>query len=79
LKLKNNTSSEQKKLFKKMDFIKKLKSDIDGIDSTIAYINSFFEYFDYLKSSNTVYVYFLNFSDARGRLYFRSPVSIQAN
>jgi hypothetical protein len=77
--LKKNTASGYTELRKKTNELKKLMVRMDTIDSNIANINYFFEYYQYIKTNKVQKVYWLNFSDGRGRLYIKSPVSIQAN
>jgi hypothetical protein len=77
--LKKSTAVDYLELRKKADNLKRLMIKMDTIDSNIANLNYFFDYYDYIKKHKVKRVYWLNFSDGRGRLYIKSPVSIQAN
>jgi hypothetical protein len=77
--LKKSTAVDYLELRKKADSLKRLMIKMDTIDSNIANLNYFFDYYDYIKKHKVKRVYWLNFSDGRGRLYIKSPVSIQAN
>ena len=77
--LKSTTSGEYKKLVSNLKVLKELRTEIDSIDSNTAGINYFFEFYNFLKKYKIKSLFFLGFSDSRGRLYIKSNVSIQSS
>lgn len=56
-----------------------LLARIQKHNSYIAMINLFIDYYNFIKMHNVDYVYFSTFGDFRGRVYYTSSVSPQAN
>jgi len=77
--VKATQGGEYKKYTDKISELKDIRSNIDKISSNIAAINYFKDFYKFVVDSNIKYFYFLIFTDARGRIYVKSPVSIQAN
>lgn len=77
--LKKQTTKEFKRISESSKKLRQLLCEIDTVDSNIANINYFLKYYNYIVGSGVERVYWLCFSDSRGRLYIKSPVSIQAN
>jgi hypothetical protein len=53
--------------------------EVIGLNSSIADIELFERFREYILTSEHKPIYFICFSDARGRLYMRSKVSVQSN
>jgi len=56
-----------------------LLTRIQKHNSYVAIINLFIDYYNFIKIHNVDYVYFSTFGDFRGRIYYTSNVSPQAN
>jgi hypothetical protein len=56
-----------------------LLARIQKHNSYIALVNLFIDYYNFIKKYNIDYVYFSTFGDFRGRVYYASSVSPQAN
>ena len=64
---------------KRIEVLRHMGSNVDSINSRVAGINYFLDFYNFIKSRDIKSYYFLIFADSRGRFYVKSPVSIQAN
>lgn len=67
------------KFNEKRDELKILKSQVDSFSSKLVSLNYCIDIINYIKSNNIEHAYFLMYVDFRGRLYHKSPISIQSS
>lgn len=82
-KIKQTISKDEKKILESLNKKKYLlQLEISKLQkhlSEIALTNFWFKYYEYLKLNRPIFIRLIAYGDFRGRIYYKSPISLQSN